>query len=145
MVWARCWGERSREYSPSGLVPLDQGFRETQARPSAAGLSADLDLVRDRTDDRDAEPSFGELVGMALGGSRIESLTVVGDLDDEPVGMELVGDLDHTHVPGLSVRVADRVRCGLGQRQLEIREELVGQLTEPPDAGESKPAEGDVL
>ena len=89
-------------------------------------------------------PPSGEVVGTAVGDQRIEALALVGDFDDEPVGEQLVRDLDDTHVL-VAVRVPDRVGRGLGQRQLEVREQLVGQLAEPPDARERKPAERDVL
>src|SRR5712691_1802427 len=141
MVWARPWDERSREYSPEGLV---QGFLEAETRSFATGLDADLDLVRDRADDRDAEATFGELVEMALRLRQVESLALVGDLDHEPVGEQLVGDLHDTH-DLVAVRMTDGVGRGFGQRQLEIREQLVGQFTEPGDARQSKTAERDVL
>src|SRR5947208_1651788 len=112
MVWARSSGERSREYSPGGLV---QGFLEPQARSFAPGLSADLHLVSNRADDRNPETAFGELIGTALGCRGIEALALVGDLDDEPVGVELVRDLDDAGVVALCVRVPDRVGRGLGQ------------------------------
>ena len=63
--------------------------------PLPVGSRADLELVGDRADDRDPEAAFVEArppsAELGLG---VEALAVVGDLDHEPVGLELVDDLD---------------------------------------------------
>ena len=93
----------------------------------------------------DAETPLGQFSGSTSGVRGIEALTLVGDFDDEAVGVELVGDLDDARVLAFSVRVAHRVGRGLRQRELEVREQLVGKLTKATDARQSEPAEADVL
>src|SRR2546423_12411511 len=41
--------------------------------------------------------------------------------------------------------MADRVRGRLGQGELEVAERPVGEGADPGDAGQAKPAQGDVL
>src|SRR6185312_17324271 len=106
--------ERSREYSPGGLV---QAFLEAESRSFALGPRADLDAVGDRPDDRDAEPALGQLVRRAFGRLRIEPFALVDHLDYEPVGQQQVGDLDHAGVL-LPIRVPDRI--GRGFRECEL-------------------------
>ena len=76
---------------------------------------------------------------------RLEALAVVGHLDDEPVGMELVEDL-HAALP-VGVRVAHGVRAGLGERELEIAQDLLRERlgAEPDEPGQGEPAERDVF
>jgi hypothetical protein len=41
--------------------------------------------------------------------------------------------------------VPDRIGRGFGERELQVRKELVRELAEPADARQGEPAEGDVL
>src|SRR5207237_9157577 len=94
---------------------------EAEPGPAYARSRLNREVVGDRPDDRDAETSLRELV--ALEGRRlvrIEPLAVVDDLDAEPVDPELVRDLD-VAAAVRAVRMANRVRDGLRERDLEIR------------------------
>src|SRR5512133_3134266 len=73
-----------------------QKLHEPEPGAVAVRALAGLELVRDRLDDRDPEPALGEVVlqGPVAGG--LEAGTVVRHLDDEPVGQELVHDLDRS-------------------------------------------------
>ena len=53
-----------------------------------------LELVGDRSDDRDPEPALGETVIHRPVSGGVEPRAVVRNLDDDPVGLELVHDLD---------------------------------------------------
>ena len=67
------------------------------------------------------------------------------DLDDEPVGVQLVHDLDE---PGaVAVGMPDGVRARLGQRELQVAEHLRRERlgAQPRDPGQGEPPEGDVL
>src|SRR5437763_810530 len=94
----------------NGLKPLD----EAEVR-AAVGPVADLELVREGPDDRDAEPAFRELVrGRAAPCvRRLEALAAIPDLDHEAIGVELVEDLDEALAA--RVGVAHGVRARLGQ------------------------------
>ncbi len=74
---------------------------------------------------------------------RIEALAVVHDLDHEPIGVELVADVDRAFTVG--VGVANGVGAGLGQRELEIGERLVAERAESGDPGQGESAKGDVF
>jgi hypothetical protein len=104
----------------------------------------ELELVGDRADDRDAEAAFRELLPLErrrpLG---VEALAVVHDLHGERVSAELVGDRDETGAA--RVRMADRVRDRLGQRELEVREQLLGEGHDVGEAAEGEARECDVL
>src|SRR6478735_762452 len=100
---------------------------EAEAR-AALGALADLELVGERLDDRDPEAALGELVVIeraARVDRRIESLALVDDLDDEPVLVELVDDLDGAFA--VSVGMPDGVRARLRQRELQVAEHLLRQ------------------
>src|SRR4051812_21548746 len=43
---------------------LDEVLDEAKPRAALAGLRLDLELIRDRPDDRDPEPALGELVAL---------------------------------------------------------------------------------
>src|SRR5437764_3702612 len=125
----------------SGFVPaaennelVGEELRETQPGAPAVGTFADLELVGERPDDRDPEPTFGQLLRSLDGLSLPEAGAAVGDLDDEPVRPELVDDLDEA-CSAVAVGVADRVRARLGQSQLEVAERLVGDWAQPCDPG----------
>jgi hypothetical protein len=57
--------------------------------------------------------------------------------------MQLVEDLDDA-VP-VGVGMPDGVRRSLGERELEILDDLLGQRSRAREAREGEPAEGDVL
>ena len=59
----------------------------------------------------------------------IEAVAVVDDLDREPVGLQLVRDLDVT-VAARAVRMPHRVRHRFGQRELEVGHHVVGDLAQ---------------
>src|SRR5207302_16934 len=118
---------------------------EAEPGPAYARPRLNREVVGDRPDDRDAETSLRELV--ALEGRRlvrIEPLAVVDDLVAEPVEPELVRDLD-VAAAVRAVRMADRVRDGLRQRELEIRHRVVADLSHPAEPGQGETAERDVL
>src|SRR5215210_7206227 len=99
-----------------------------EAKPRAAALAlSDLDLVGERADDRDAEPALGQLLAVAGRLAKLEAAAGVADLDREPVALQLVDDVDAAET--FAVGVLDRVRAGLGQRELEVVERLVGERT----------------
>src|SRR3954454_23602604 len=103
-----------------------QPLHEPQTGAADTWPGLQLELVRDRADDRNPETAFGEL--LALERRRpvgVEAPTVVDDLDRERVAAELVRDRDEPRSAG--IRMPDRVRHGLGQRELEIRQRLLGQ------------------
>src|SRR3954471_10677956 len=138
-----CYSKRRRSIQPKfGLTQL---FLEAQARSFAARLRADLDLVGDRTDDRDAEAAFRELLGRAFRLLRVEAFALVGHLDDEAVGAKLVRDLNDTGLFFPGVRVTHGVRRRLRQGELQGGEDLVGQVTDTCDPRQCEPTEGDVL
>ena len=118
-----------------------------EAQPRAAALRAARqdELVGDRANDRDAETSFGEVLEVAQLAvfRRVEALPFVVHLDDEPVAVELVRDLDATAAAG--VRMADGIRRGLGERELEVGDELLRDRPQLRQPGERKAAERDVL
>ena len=78
-------------------------------------------------------------------GRGLEALALVDDHDDEPVGVELVGDLDRALAA--RVGVPDRVRAGLGQRELQVAEHLLAERlgAQACDPGQGEAAERDVL
>src|SRR5205807_6426230 len=127
------------------LWALPGALREAQAGSSLRAFP-DLELIGEGLDDRDSEAPFRQLVVHGRGappGRRLEALTLVGDLDDELVGVQLVDDLDRA--VGIAVRVPDRVRTGFRQRELEIAEHLLTQRlrTHARDAGQGEPAQRD--
>ena len=84
------------------------------------------------------------LLRCAFGLSRIEATSLVGHLDHQPVRQELVRDLDDAG-PIFAVGMADRVRRRLGQRELEVGEQLVGQGADTRDSRQGEPAQSDVF
>jgi hypothetical protein len=58
-------------------------------------------------------------------------------------GAQLVGDLDLPAVVGIGM--ADRVRAGLRDRELQVGERLLGERAQARQAGEGEPAQRDVL
>src|SRR4029450_6259574 len=114
----RVWGPTLTSGSKRRL--RGQDLDEAQPRavtPRAAGQD---ELVGDRADDRDAETSLGEVFEVAELAvvRRVEALPLVVHLDDESVSVELVRDLDGA--PTAGVRMPDRVRRGLRERELEV-------------------------
>ncbi len=101
----RCFTKRSREPRPS---------------PGSISSSSASDA-----DDRDAQPALAHPVGL---GSLVqhEALTLVDDLDGDVLLAELVHDLNASLAPGL-VRMANRVRACLRERELEVVERLVAR------------------
>src|SRR4029077_14804221 len=95
-----------------------EDFDEAQSGTAAPGPARERELVGDGADDRDAEASLGERLEIArvrlLRG--IEPSALVVHLDRQPIAVELVRDLDRAAASG--VRVADRVRCRLREREL---------------------------
>ena len=77
-------------------------------------------------------------------GVRVEAAAGVADLDREPVGQQLVDDVDAAGTV-LAVRVLDRVRTGLGQRELQIVQGLVRDRPHSGDRGQGQTTERDVL
>ena len=75
--------------------------------------------------------------------ARVEALAVVVHLDHEPVAVQLVGDLDRALA--LAVRVPDGVRRRLGERELEVGHELLGDRPQAREPRQREPAERDVL
>src|SRR3954454_23188667 len=109
-----------------------------EAGARAAGRGPDLGLICDRADDRDPEAALLEL--LVLGpGAWLEARSLVADLDGEPVGLQLVEDLDLALAP-VDVRMPDRVRARLGQRKLEVVEGFVGDGTNPGDRRQGESA-----
>src|SRR5438105_15193359 len=91
---------------PSGPEPyrrLPEELDDAEPRPAALPAVAQLELVRERLDDRDAEPALGELLLIRCPAAIVEAAPVVGDLDHEPVGTELVDDLDDAVLLGIGV------------------------------------------
>src|SRR5438874_3700387 len=74
----------------------------------------------------------------------IETTTLVVPFDHEPVRMEVVDDLNGA-VRSLAVCMANGVRAGLRQCELEVLEHLVAEVLQPRQAGEGEPTERDVL
>src|SRR5205807_3519362 len=134
--------ERAR--SPQRLASgFGEKLHETQTRASAAVLRPQLELVRDRLDDGDAEPALDEVV-VRTGRTRLaEPLAVVDHLDGEPVLVELVEDLDCAL--GLAVRMSHRVGAGLGDCELEVGERLLAERPEPRETGQREPSQRNVL
>src|SRR5262245_6848765 len=103
---------------------LDELY-EAEAGSLPAGAWTELELVRKLADDRDAEAPLGERAGV---GCRAvcdrEPFSVIRDLDDEPVGMELVHDL-HGALAPVAISVPHGVRAGLGHGELEIAQRLL--------------------
>src|SRR4051812_39482502 len=133
-----------RENYAASACPLEM-LHEAQSRAAAAGCGFDLELVGDRADDLDAEPTLRQLVtveGRSLVG--VEPLAVVDDLDHDPVRGELVGDVD-VAVAARAVRVPDGVGHGFGERELQVGHRVVADLAHLCEPGQREPAEGDVL
>jgi hypothetical protein len=79
------------------------------------------------------EPEARSLPALSRRGNRQlvidgETLPVIAHLDDETVRMKLVHDLDGTF-PAVAIGVPNRVRAGLGDRELEIAECFVVEGT----------------
>ena len=100
---------------------------EPRALPAVA--TPELELVRNRADDRDPKPALAQLLGIASSLLRHEAAPGIRNLDHDAVGVQLVEDVDHAAVVGL-VGVPHGVRAGLGQRQLEVGDDLVGERAE---------------
>src|SRR5437588_622428 len=134
MFWRARSSDGRAAYSPRWLT---QRFLEPQPRSSSTGLRSDLDLVGDRADDRDSEPSLREPGGVGARVGRVEALAVVGHLDHETIGEQLEDDLDHAGVL-FTVGVPDRIGRRLGERKLEIGDELVRKGAQPRNPGQGK-------
>src|SRR4029453_2641660 len=159
---------RSVEYSPSTLVPtltsesirglrprararipgltrvLDELY-EPEARTLPVHSGAGLELVRSPADARDAEAALVEhLFRHRRRFGERETLAVVGHLDDEPVGMKLVDDLDRSFAAA-AVCVPDGCRACLGHRELEIAERLVREAPEVRKPAEREADQHDVF
>src|SRR4051812_638235 len=116
---------------------------EAEAGPASVLPRPDLELVRDRADDRDPEAALAQTVLAPLAPTRIETAALVRDDDRESVLGKRVRDLD---VPlRVRVRVPDRVRARLRERKLEVGERLVAERPQTRQTGQGKPTEGDVL
>ena len=89
------------------------------------------------------EPALAQPVGL---GSLVadEAFPLVDDLDGDVLVAELVHDLNAALAPGL-VRMPDRVRACLRERELEVVERLVRDVAQVRDSGQGEPAERDVL
>src|ERR671910_903085 len=123
---------------------LDELY-EPEPRSLPALSRSELELVRELANDRDPETTFVEpiLTDKCRFGDR-EPRAVVAHLDDEPVGMELVDDLDRALAP-VTVGVPDRVGARLGNGEFETAQCLVRN---PPRLGEPaqrEPYQGDVF
>src|SRR6476659_664395 len=123
---------------------LVQPLHEPEARAADTRLGLQLELVRDRADDRDPETAFGELLALERRRLvRVEAPPIVDHLDGECVAGELVADRDEPRSPG--IRMPDRVRHGLGQRELEIGQRLLGQRADVGATRERETSQSDVL
>ena len=74
-------------------------FHEAKPRAAAVTSLAGLELVGDRLDDRDPEPALGEVLLRRAVTGGVESRPIVGNLDNESIGLELVQDLDRPSPP----------------------------------------------
>jgi hypothetical protein len=88
-------GVDEREHGGRTVALDREPLHEADSGPSSVVPLADLELVRERADDRDSEPALGEVVGLvAHRVRRHEALALVGHLDDDAILVELVHDLD---------------------------------------------------
>src|SRR5207244_7846407 len=117
----------------NGIGGLRQELDEPEAGPLAVAL-AKLELVRERLDDRDSEAALDEVVLPGLRRPMLEAVAVVRDLDREPVGLQLVEDLDVS--PVLGIGVTDGVRARLRERELQVGKGFVGELANVREAGQ---------
>src|SRR5207247_2658556 len=76
-----------------------------EPQPGAAVFArTDLDLVGERADDLDPEAALLELVVVPVAVLELETGPLVPDLDHEPVGLQLVDDLD-VALPPILIRM----------------------------------------
>src|SRR5437667_622328 len=122
-------GSRNRREDTQGDRLVVEKLDEPQPRAATAVALAGLELVGDRLDDRDPEPSLGEVV-VGPGTVGVEAGTFVGDLDDEPVGLQLVQDLDDAFAT-LAVSVPHGVRAGFGHGELQVTEGFLAKRPQP--------------
>ena len=73
----------------------------------------------------------------------VEPGAVVRDLDDEPVGQELVHDLDDA--VAVVVAVAHGVRARLGHGELQVAERLLARAAQAGEPAQRKADESDVF
>src|SRR5215218_7796849 len=119
-------------YSAGGLGV--QVFHEAKPGAAPAASLAGLELVGEGLDDRDSEAALGKsLVHRTVAGS-VESGAVVCNLDDKPVGLQLVQDLDRPLA--VLIAVPDRVRAGLRHGELQVAEGLLAEGTESRQAAQ---------
>src|SRR5437868_12776281 len=143
MAWDQTRGGR-RPSITVGPALVRQELDEPE--PGTALLAgADLDLVGEGADDLDSETALLELALVAvLLVEQLEAGTLVAYLDHEPVGLQLIDDLD-VALAAVLVGVAHRVRAGLGQRELQVVERLVRDRAHTGDGRQGQPPERDVL
>ena len=102
-------------------------FTNRSREPRTPGWECDLELVGDRADDRDAEASLGELLAL----ERRRPLADRTPSRRRPPRSASASSLSsyamETKPSPARVRVPDRVRDGLRQRELEVGQKFVGQ------------------
>ena len=75
---------------------------------------------------------------------RVEAVAVVDHLDDDPVGAQLVADVD-LPLTRRAVRVPHRVGHRLGERELQVGHRVVADLPELAEPRQGEPAQRDVF
>src|SRR5207244_10349982 len=95
-------------------------LRKPNPRPDPARAAADVELVDEGGDDREAHLVLSEIFAGLRRELRdraveAEALAGVGDLDGERVAAQLVANADHPR-PAVRVGVTNRVRARLGDR-----------------------------
>src|SRR5918999_2855912 len=132
----------------SGLYPwasrnlAPEELDEAQARPLAAVV--DLELVRERADDGEAEPAFAQFAPLMLPPFEVEARSGVRDLDHKSIGVQLVVDLDDALAP-VPVGVTNGIGACLRHRQLEVGESLLRKVPEAPEPRQGQADKRDVL